>query len=77
MLITTLLCSFAARRLWNWSRLMAGPLCSAFLVVETLFFSAKSVKILHGGWFPLVAAAGIFLVMTTRKSGRPLHGERV
>ena len=77
MLITTLLFYFAARRLWNWSRLKAGSLCSAFLVVETLFFAANSVKILHGGWFPLVAAFAIFIVMTTWKRGRQLLGERL
>jgi KUP system potassium uptake protein len=77
MLITTVLFYFAARRLWNWSRFTAGALCSAFLIVETLFFAANSVKILHGGWFPLVAAAMIFLVMTTWKRGRQLLGERL
>ena len=77
MLITTLLFYYAARRLWNWSRLKAGALCSAFLVVEVLFFAANSVKILHGGWFPLVAAAGIFVVMMTWKRGRQLLGERL
>ncbi len=77
MLITTLLFYFAARRLWNWSRLQAASLCSAFLVVEILFFAANSVKILHGGWFPLVAAFAIFIVMTTWKRGRQLLGERL
>ena len=77
MLITTLLFYFAARRLWSWSRVKAGSLCAAFLVIEVLFFAANSVKIVHGGWFPLVAAAAIFLVMTTWKRGRQLLGERL
>ena len=77
MLITTLLFYFAARRLWNWSRLKTGALCSVFLAVEILFFAANSVKILHGGWFPLVAAFAIFIVMTTWKRGRQLLGERL
>jgi KUP system potassium uptake protein len=77
MIITTLLFYFAARRLWNWTRLRAGVLCAAFLAVDLMFFAANSVKIQHGGWFPLVAAGGVFLVMTTWKRGRRLLGERL
>jgi len=77
MLITTMLFYFAARRLWHWSRLSSGALCAVFLAVEVLFFAANSVKIMHGGWFPLVAAAGVFTVMTTWKRGRQLLGERL
>lgn len=77
MVITTVLFYFAARRLWNWSRFTAGALCSTFLAIEILFFAANSVKIMHGGWFPLVAAAIIFMVMTTWKRGRQLLGERL
>jgi KUP system potassium uptake protein len=77
MVITTLLFYFAARRLWNWSRLKAGMLCGGFLAVECLFFAANTEKIPHGGWFPLVAALVIFVVMTTWKRGRQLLGERL
>ena len=77
MLITTTLFYFAARRLWNWSRMQAGALCSAFLIIELLFFSANAAKILHGGWFPLLAASAVFIVMTTWKRGRQLLGERL
>jgi KUP system potassium uptake protein len=77
MLITTTLFYFASRRLWNWSRRRAGLLCAAFLVVEIIFFSANSLKILHGGWFPLLAALAVFTVMTTWKQGRRLLGERL
>ncbi len=77
MLITTVLFYFAARRLWNWSAAKAGALCAVFLILEVLFFAANSLKILHGGWFPLVAAAVILTVMTTWKRGRQLLGERL
>jgi KUP system potassium uptake protein len=77
MLITSTLFYFAARRLWGWTRLHAGALCGAFLALELVFFSANTPKIPHGGWFPLVAALGLFTVMTTWKRGRQLLGERL
>jgi KUP system potassium uptake protein len=77
MIITTTLFYFASRRLWNWSRLRAGLVCAAFLAIELTFFSANSLKILHGGWFPLLAAAAVFTVMTTWNRGRRLLGERL
>ena len=77
MLITTVLFYFAARRLWNWSQTKAGVLCAVFLIIEALFFAANSLKIAHGGWFPLVGAALVLLVMTTWKRGRQLLGERL
>jgi KUP system potassium uptake protein len=75
MIITSLLFYFAARRLWQWSRAKAGALCGASLMLDLMFFAANSVKIEHGGWFPLVAAGAVFLVMTTWKRGRQLLGE--
>lgn len=70
MLATTALFYFAARRLWHWSRLKAAALCSLFGAVELAFFTANVLKIVHGGWFPLVVAAALFAVMTTWKRGR-------
>jgi KUP system potassium uptake protein len=63
---------FAAQRLWQWSPLRAGATCVLFGSIEALFFTANSLKIMHGGWFPLVAGSGIFLVMITWKDGRRL-----
>ena len=75
MLATTAIFFFAAQRLWNWSPWRAGLTCLLFGSIEAVFFTANSLKILHGGWFPLVAGAGIFLVMITWKDGRTLLRE--
>ncbi len=72
MLATTAIFYFAAQRLWNWSPLLAGATCLVFACIEGTFFAANSLKILHGGWFPLVAGAAIFFIMTTWKTGRTL-----
>ncbi len=72
MLSTTVLFFFAARRVWGWSVWRAALACSLFLVVETAFFAANLLKVLNGGWFPLVMGLVIFLVMATWKKGREL-----
>ncbi len=77
MVITTILFYFAGRRLWNWSRLKALAICAPFLVVEVAFFAANGLKIVHGGWFPLVVGLIIFTFLTTWKSGRRILAERL
>lgn len=77
MAITTVLFYFAAQNLWKWSRLKAGILCAIFLTIELAFFGANALKIMHGGWFPLVVAAIIFTLMSTWKTGRSLLGQRL
>ncbi|MBI3880056.1 MAG: potassium transporter Kup [Verrucomicrobia bacterium] len=72
MLTTTLLFYVAARRLWNWSAWQAGAVCAVFVAVELAFFAANFLKVLHGGWFPLVVATMLFTAMTTWKKGRSL-----
>lgn len=72
MLITTVLTFFVVRYAWgyNW------PLCvlatGFFLVIDLAFFSANTLKIAQGGWFPLVVGLAIFTVMTTWKRGREI-----
>ena len=77
MLATTAIFYFAAQQLWQWSPLRAGLTCLLFGSIEATFFAANSLKILHGGWFPLVAGAVIFLVMMTWKDGRSLLRDRL
>jgi KUP system potassium uptake protein len=77
MAITTVLFYFAARRLWGWSKPLAALVCAPFLLLELAFFASNALKILHGGWFPLVVALGIFTLLTTWKSGRQLLGKRL
>jgi KUP system potassium uptake protein len=43
-----------------------------FLIIDGAFFGANLIKIPQGGWFPLVVAALIFIVMTTWKRGSAL-----
>ena len=77
MVITTLLAYLVARRSWGVRRLVAGSLASFFLFIELGFFSANIIKIPHGGWFPLVIGAMIYLLLSTWKKGRGLLASRL
>jgi KUP system potassium uptake protein len=72
MAITTALFYAVARDRWQWSAVHAGALAFAFLVVELAFFGANLVKVIQGGWVPIVIGGGIFLVMTTWRRGTRL-----
>src|SRR5215467_14535391 len=77
MAVTSVLFYFVARARWGWGALKAGGLVGLFLSFDLAFFAACSAKIAHGGWFPLLVAAGVFTVMVTWKKGRTLLGERI
>ena len=77
MAITSVLFYSVARHLWHWSWTRATALLALFLCFDLAFFLACSAKILHGGWFPLMVAGGIFAVMVTWKRGRTLLGQRI
>src|SRR5918997_844540 len=77
MVITTILLGVVAREKWDWSLPLVVALTGFFLVIDLAFFGANVIKIPHGGWFPLVVGAGIFLLMTTWKKGRRILAERI
>jgi KUP system potassium uptake protein len=76
MVITTMLAYLVARGSWGVSRVMAGSLAGAFLVIEFGFLAANFTKILHGGWFPLATGALLYLLLSTWKQGRALLATR-
>ncbi|MGE5386380.1 MAG: potassium transporter Kup [Betaproteobacteria bacterium] len=77
MVITSILASIVVARVWGWGWPKAIALFSCFLAVELVFLFANILKIPYGGWFPLVAGAAVFVLMTTWQRGRQLVGERL
>lgn len=77
MVTTSILAIIVAAQVWHWGWFRAIALFSCFLVVEMIFLAANILKIPDGGWFPLVAGAGVFFLMTTWKRGRQLLSDRL
>ncbi|ANQ85435.1 putative potassium uptake protein [Azoarcus olearius] len=77
MMIDTVLAFVVVRSLWKWGRAKAVLFLVVFLAVDIAFFSATTVKIFAGGWFPLLIGAAIFTLLRTWKRGRSLLNERI
>jgi KUP system potassium uptake protein len=72
MLMTTFLTFFVIRFGWGYNLVLCILATGAFVFVDLAFFSSSLLKVDDGGWFPLVLAAGMLLVMLTWRNGRAI-----
>ena len=72
MLITTVLTFFVIRNAWRMPLALSLAATAFFFAVDFAFWASNLLKLFDGGWFPLVIASGIFLLMKTWEDGRRL-----
>ena len=72
MMTTTVLTFFVIRYRWKYNLLLCWLATGFFMVIDVAFFSANTLKVLHGGWFPLLLGACMVTVMLTWQRGRAL-----
>jgi len=77
MICDALLLLVVAHKLWGWHPALATAVTLPFLLVDLVFFGATSLKILQGGWFPLLIGCSAFFVMATWKAGRDILSHRL
>jgi KUP system potassium uptake protein len=77
MLLTSGLLFLAMREVWGWSLPVSLAAAGTFIVIDLSFVAANMMKILEGGWVPLVVASVIFFLMWTWRDGRSLMMERL
>ncbi len=77
MLITNLLVFVVARNQWGWKLWQAFFCVLPFVLIDFAFFSANSIKLTDGGWFPLVFGLGVFTVLSTWKRGREVLHQKL
>jgi len=77
MTISTLLFGLVARRLWRWRKRWIFLLIGIFLAIDLLYLSANFLKVTQGGWFTLLIAGGVFLVLSTWVRGNWVIGKRL
>src|SRR5262249_62397031 len=70
MLLTSALIFRAMREVWGWSLPVSLAVAGTFFVIDLSFVAANLMKILEGGWVPLVVASVIFFLMWTWREGR-------
>ncbi|MBB4422444.1 KUP system potassium uptake protein [Bradyrhizobium sp. CIR48] len=68
MAITTLLAALVAIQ-WGYSPWLVVAVNGAFFVIDVIFFSANSIKLFEGGWFPLLLAGLVAFLMLTWRAG--------
>lgn len=65
MVIDTLMAFFVVWKCWGWPVWRVAVVMLPLLFIEQTFFAANVLKILEGGWFPLVIAGALCLIMFT------------
>jgi KUP system potassium uptake protein len=76
MVITTILTFFVIRFGWKLPLSLCIASTGVFLIVDVSFFASNLLKIADGGWFPLMMAAALYLILATWKDGRNLLTEK-
>jgi KUP system potassium uptake protein len=69
---TNILAMVVFRRHFGWPRWKAGMIFGAFGIVDLIFFSSNLLKVVDGGWVPLLIGFSVVLIMTTWQRGRAL-----
>ncbi len=77
MLITTVLTFFVIRYAWRYPLWLCVAATGVFFVVDFAFFASNLLKLFDGGWFPLLIAAAVFVLMLTWKDGRRLLNNKL
>jgi KUP system potassium uptake protein len=68
MAVTTVLAALVALQ-WGYNPLLVAVVNGFFLVIELVFVAANATKLIAGGWFPLLMAGVVALLMLTWRTG--------
>ncbi len=77
MLITTLILAVVERERWKWPMWIICLQLVPFLIVDVAFFGGNIIKVPDGGWFPILVAIFVFMIMTTWRKGRKILSQRL
>ncbi len=72
MVMTTALAFVVVWKCWRWPVWLAALFVSGFLAIDLAFLAANLMKIVDGGWVPLLLAGGSMTVMWTWIRGTKL-----
>jgi len=68
---------FVIRYGWKYPLWICLGATGFFFVIDVTFFLSNMLKLVAGGWFPLVLGIGMFLLMITWVQGRKLMHDRL
>ena len=76
MLITTVLTFFVIHYGWKYPFWWSLAATSFFFSVDIVFWASNLLKLFEGGWFPLLIASVIMMLMLTWREGRGILYEK-
>jgi KUP system potassium uptake protein len=76
MVVTTLLACVVFSRSWGWGPVKTGLIMIPLLLIDLTFLSSNLVKLLDGGYVPLVIAGVFFVLMWTWVKGTRILFEK-
>jgi KUP system potassium uptake protein len=77
MTITTVMTFFVIRYGWKYPLALCIAATGIFFVIDVTFLASNLLKVMAGGWFPLLIGAAMFTLMLTWKQGRRLLSEKL
>jgi len=77
MLCDTILISVLAYGFWRWSKWKVALFAIPFLIIDLVFIGSTSLKIISGGWVPILIGAIVFTILMTWKTGREIVFNRL
>ncbi len=74
--MTSVLYFAVTHYVWKWPLWKSGPLLALFLSFDLPFLGANLIKVMDGGWLPMLASIVLITAMTTWKKGRAYLRDR-
>ncbi len=76
MVVTALLAIIVIWKVWHWPLTLAVLVMTPFLMIDLIFLGANSIKIMEGGFVPLMIGFGLCLMMWTWRRGSVLLSDK-
>src|SRR4029078_11477122 len=76
MVVTALLAFIVVWKVWGWRWYTAAAGVLPFLVIDFPFLAANLLKVVEGGWFPLLLGGLLIILMVTWRRGNRILFEK-
>jgi KUP system potassium uptake protein len=76
MVVTAMMAFVAVWKVWHWPPAAAAALMGPFVCIDLIFLAANLLKVVEGGWIPLLLGSCVMVVMYTWRRGTRLLFEK-
>jgi KUP system potassium uptake protein len=76
MVVTAMMAFVAVWKVWHWHPAAAAALMGPFVFIDLVFLAANLLKVVEGGWMPLLLGGFVMAVMYTWRRGTRLLFEK-